>query len=215
MLLVLQISALTISCRRSKKFKLLKYLPIYISFGLAQNIFFLFSLLDLGLAFRLKYYKVNDYIIYIFTIIEITIFTLLYNSLFSINRKVTNSILLSLIIGYCLFLLLTNPITNDSLTTLYIIESTMLTFQCITYYINIFKSSKTLILSQDPIFWITTGLSFVMLGIMPFNLMQNYLMAQYPIPSERLQTVTYLAYCLFFTIIIKAYLCRQHFVDKS
>jgi hypothetical protein len=209
LLLLMQILTLTISIKFRKNNSTLKFLPIYLSLSLIQNLIFFASMLRFAHSTRAMLYTLNEYAIFLFTIIETMIFTLLYNRSFSHRRRIFNAILLGILAFYSFYLMMRDHTTTNLLTTMYFTESTILTLQCISYFTTVFKSPHTLTLSRDPLFWMSIGLSFVVLGMISFNLMHNYLTHEYPTTLERLQTIVYITYCIFFGTIIKAYLCNR------
>ncbi len=77
-----------------------------------------------------------------------------------------------------------------------------------SYYRRIIRNS-TVKLTQEPSFWIITGMTFLMICTLPYSLILDYVYSNYFDQYFLTFNIFYISYALLFIMIIKAFLCPQ------
>lgn len=207
--LLIAIVGLIISFNKSKG--ILKIFTFYFfAFVLTQTISFSVLVIHQSWSSAHKISKVLDLL---FTVLEFLIFiTLFWTIFFGKSKKLLILLTLGFIIIAAYFsyrdLSLVGSINQTSLEHLYIAQSLFLLVPCIIYYINVFSLKEPLPLLQDEYFWVITGLSFFIVCTLPFSYLMKYLRIEEWVLYKYLYSIVYLFYCLLFTMIIRAILCK-------
>ena len=147
---------------------------------------------------------------YAFTMLEFLIFFVFFKKVLSdvLYQKIVAVIcLLFMLLGGVLLIYETYANGMPGLKStffLFNVQAICLLIPCIFYYVEVFKSTHTLNLVQEPPFWIVTGLSFFLISTLTPSLFINYL------PDLAIIfTLFYIFYSLLFLMIIKGHLCKQ------
>jgi hypothetical protein len=162
-------------------------------------------------SFKIYFVYTDYYLDYTFTILEFLIFT----SFFRIYiRKIKN--LFEVLISSFLFIS-TTLVINDlisvghpvltSMNNLFTIQAIYILPGPILYFTSIFKTSPSLLLWQQPTFWVAVGTAFFMVCTLPCSLVINYLIENNYTLYKQLFSIFYIFYALLFFMIIKAFLC--------
>jgi hypothetical protein len=94
------------------------------------------------------------------------------------------------------------------LQTIFTIQASLLIVACVLYYIDIFTREPKLKLTDDPSFWVATGVVFFMLCTLPFSILGMYLVKTNFNLYVQLFAIFEVFYWILFLMIIKAYFCR-------
>jgi hypothetical protein len=137
---------------------------------------------------------------YIFTIIEYCIFAIL------LSRFIKLPVIRKYLIFSCFPFILIGIITWYSIpsfvkdiSTITSIEGVSLIPVCLYYFYELLNSPPFLKLTEEPPFWITTGILFLFICITPF-----YLVVDYFIKKPEMQFLDYLGYYLIILLLTKA-----------
>ena len=210
------IAALVISLVRRRQHPRLRHFPLYLA-----ALLLLFPLSYIGLAQTLKqdnqvksinYFFHYDYIV---TLIEFLVFIRFFRS--EIKHVIARKILQLLTVGFVayFFFELVNDnffyksISEQTQARVYTVESLILVLPCAFYFIEMFKDPMKSKLSEEPGFWIASGLSFFVLCTLPFSLAENFLRKNHPQTMLQMYSIFYVFYILLTLLIIRAYLCRR------
>lgn len=80
----------------------------------------------------------------------------------------------------------------------------------LTYYIKLFKDDSKEDLMKRPSFWIVTGIFFLALLSMPYNLISYYLVSKRPwFYEEFIMIIFYIPLSINYIFLTKAFLCRK------
>jgi len=202
--------ALLISLKQRKKYKILRWMPIYIvslmvvyasgSFiDKKQHPFFL---------------RICEYIDYAFTTIELVIFSIFYYQF--IANLIVKRLIIFLNIGFCLFSFYLFFSENGFYrspsqtikSTVYTVEGVILLAISLYYFIELFKKPFNLNLKNDPVFWISAGVFFFFACTLPYSLLENFINRNYYELFDPFYSIFYIFYILLFLMIIRAYLCK-------
>lgn len=213
MLILVLCIAFIISIKNRKKSKVLKFIPFYIMSliidFILSSIFFLTresnsqSKLFLG---------ISSYADYLFTLVEMTIFSHFYLQL--IYNRIAKKIIIFLNIFFLIFFIYKlledkdfyHHISEDTQSIVYTVEGIILLLICIFYFFELFSRTPHLDLKNEPVFWVSTGLLFFLACTLPYSLLENYIDKNYP--DYFLYSIFYIFYMLLFLMIIRAYLCK-------
>ncbi len=152
---------------------------------------------------------------YVVSLIELFVFLYYFHFIIQTKKLKFALGLIGLIIGMFfllrlfLLLLFTNSLTVTPLHNFYVIESLVLLFCCICYFVELFKSPPVLKLTDTFNFWVSSGLLFYLFGTFPITLITNYFFSTSTLLYENLFTIINIFYILMFLMIVRAYLCKQ------
>lgn len=195
---------LYLSLKYKHRLRILRLFPFYALASLLQNLLIIYCII-----FK-PYYSntISSYSIYCFILIEFSIF---YHFMFSLLQKSKKkSILYLLLLIFFISAIDAEREINLSLEipiSFYLINSTCLLLPCIFYIYEIFKTLPLVSLSNQPAFWIVTGILFLVTGTLPFFLLEKYVYKYISDYYDQICALNYVFYCLLFSLIIKAYLC--------
>jgi hypothetical protein len=151
----------------------------------------------------------------LFTVIEFLTFIIFFIKILdkSINKLIVKTInyvfLVSIFVIYTFEFISLPQLKLSTLQNLYSFQAICLLIPCFLYYLEIFKAEPILILTNDPKFWIVTGLSFFMICTFPFSLFTNYFKAKNPLLYNYMYSIFYIFYALLFIMISRSYLCKK------
>jgi hypothetical protein len=94
------------------------------------------------------------------------------------------------------------------LTTISTTSSVLMIFPSLYYFYELIKTPKVPELSQEPSFWIVTGILFLFLWITPL-----YLICRAMAKIPELKLIDYLAYILIIVLFTKASLCKSQSIQ--
>lgn len=204
-LLILCLITMVVGYINKCKFKHLQLFPLYALAAATQIVFFLTCIFFRAPTFRL----LGNYSTLIFALIELYIF---YNSLFQIIKnkyfKQSMHVMQIIFISFGLFLCLNFPHSDWVPASFNITNLVFLFLPCLFFFYEVFKTSASISLANQPSFWIVTGFSFMIVCTFPFYLLETYLIANMPNLYNQIYTLNYVFYCLIFLLICKAYLCK-------
>jgi hypothetical protein len=157
--------------------------------------------------------EISDYTDYIFTIIEYCCFAwFLKNHVNKVVFKISSLIFFSsALILYTYQIATTNNLQYAYTSILFTIQAITLLMNCISYFVIIFKNVPDLALTNEPHFWVVTGLTFFMVSTLPFSVYSYYLST---ILLANAFSIFFVFYSILFGMIIRGYLCKQ-IVTKS
>lgn len=143
------------------------------------------------------------------TVIEIFIFVFVIKSSFNNSRfsKVT-SVLPYVFLLYTLVILFSQPNTRSLqplLQNMFTLQACMLLIPCTFYYIELLTSKPVTPLSNQPLFWIVTGLTFCLLCTLPFSILGQYIVRSNIVLYLQLFSIYNIFYCILFAMIIKSF----------
>jgi hypothetical protein len=78
----------------------------------------------------------------------------------------------------------------------------------LSYFLNIFRRFQIVRLVHYPSFWISTGLGIFVISTLPFSIMTNYLFSEGSQLFDRLFSIFFVFYTLFFIMIIRGFFCK-------
>ena len=208
--------SLFISIKNNGKFAILNWFPYYTAslliVTLSRNVYvFLFPL-----ERRKQTVRIDHFIDHIFTLVEIIILGNFFMKIMvDVKKKriIRMTILLFVmffIYGLRFSLISLKDINRVGINMTYTAEAIVLIFFCSLYFHQIFKSEPTLRLTNEPSFWVSTGVLFFMCGSLPYSLLENYLINKYFEMGLKLYAIFYFFYVLFFLLIVRAYLCTPN-----
>ena len=148
-----------------KKFRILKYFPVYaVSFLIVMIINHLCT--NNHIPNRL--FPLSTYLDYFFTLVELVIFSHFYYQLVKSNILKTFIILSNLL--FVLFFILMGVsdknffekgISESTQSIVYTLEAIILLILCLCYFYELFRKLAIVNLKNDPAFWVSTGLLFL------------------------------------------------------
>jgi hypothetical protein len=183
----------------------IKIIPIYI----------LLVLLQLSIAYYEMFWSVNishgktsimNTSAYFFIAIEFLIFCRLI--WIAISNLTIKNIIVGLSILFPILSIIVWTETNSLFNALSVastLESLLLIPICLYYFFELLKKPPVLNLTQEPFFWIITGILFLVICLSPF-----YLAIGYFKPTPEMQIVDHIAY-----LILVALFTKSVIVDKS
>jgi len=191
-----------ISVRKRKKFPILRFFPIYFTLSLVQSsISELYNLGLLGFDHKVVNASINVFVCFEFFVITNFFFKL------RLSRGIQRTIIILFVVFYTFTIgIWTTKISFfASPYEIYILEALFTIPLSLTYFFFLFKDPPTKELVRDFTFWISTGILFYFTITLPFFLVWLRI-------DEKvyylLYTINYLSYAIFFSLIIKGYLCK-------
>ena len=207
--IVLGLIGINIGVKQRKKVLLLKF-SHYLFLSVIQSLFNCLLFFKWNRSQLLIIYEVNNYIILVFIICEVLIFGSLFLHVLKnkILKKCINifQFLFPILIVSLIILV---PISHKLFTAVYLAEAIFLIVPCSWYFIEMIREPVSLSPSSNSSFWVITGISFLLIVTLPYILIQDYIAEVNTRLFDKLQTLIYFAYCLFFAFIIKAYICES------
>jgi hypothetical protein len=211
-LIFVLIVSIFISLTRRKKFKILKYFPIYLFWLLAVLILNSVCLYPNSLCFYLLPFV--QYTDYFFTLVELIVFSNFFYRLIK-NYSLKKGIVVINIIFAIYFIYkgvfdvnFYLGISEATQAKVYTIEAVVLLIICLIYFFQLFRDLPFSNLRDEPVFWVSAGVLFFTAGTLPYSLLENYIVTNYFSFSFSLYSIFYVFYVLLFSMIIKAYLCK-------
>lgn len=102
------------------------------------------------------------------------------------------------------------PFTIKDLTAyISIANSIMVLIPAFYYFYTLFVEPPVKNLLQEPSFWITTGIAFLQAINIPIFLIENYLIKQFLTVWYSMYSISYIAYCILFILLIISLLCNR------
>lgn len=206
LLLVVNLVTLCIIYPNKNKFKYLNQFIYYLSISLAQT-----TVCFLCVIFKLPHsQEINNLSIYAFAGAELTIlYSLLTNLLKSkhfVNMIHAFKIIFILLLSYTL---LSTGLSENIPSTFTVVNYLLLAIPCVFYFYETFTEPPLISLSHQPAFWIIIGYLFMAICTLPFYLLENYISKYLPAHYHLFYNLNYIFYCLLFSLISKAFLCKQ------
>ena len=96
---------------------------------------------------------------------------------------------------------------NKFLLQLFTTQAIMLIIACIIYYVDLFNTEPVNRLIEQQSFWIITGVTFLMLGSLPFSFFAMTITLGTKLYAN-LYSIFNVLYCLLFVMIIKSYYAK-------
>jgi hypothetical protein len=189
---------------------MLKYMPVYtiaLIVALLSGDFFELNMLP-------KIVKHYSYYDYFFTLIELLVFShFFYLTLKTPRVKKTILITVGSFIPLFFYFLINDKsvfieISESTQSTVYTIEALILVIPAFYYFIELFKHPPKAILTNEPSFWVSTGILFFLICTLPFSLIENKLTKIDLALAVRLYAIFFIFYIILFIMIIRAYLCK-------
>ena len=211
-LLCVLIATILVSIKAKKRFKILRYFPVYtVSFLIAIIV----NRLSVTNHAPNKLFPLSTYLDYYLTLLELAIFSHFYYQLIQ-NRTVKMLIILSnlLFILFYVYMGISDKnfydkgITERTQSVVYTVEGVILLILCSIYFFELFKNLPVVNLKNEPVFWVSVGLLFFMACTLPYSLMENYIEKYDSDLSFTLYSLFYIFYTILFIMIIRAYLCK-------
>ena len=207
-IIVLGVAGVKIGLQQRKNIPLLKFLPAYFIISVIQSLFNCLNFFKWERAELEALYAANNYIILLFIICEAIIFGHLFihilkNKLIKQSLKIFTAIFPAVVVLLSFYI----PTAHELFTIAYIAEAALLAIPSAWYFYELVKTPPELNPAIDPRFWVVTGLSFLLIVTLPYIVIQDYIAETDTRLFDKLQTLVYFAYCLFFSFIIKGYMC--------
>lgn len=213
-LLIVLLISLLVALRNRKRHTILSNVEFYITgllFVYLSSYLEFFGIKEQELPYKISY---SFYLDYLFTLLEFVIFFDFFTTILK-TQKVTKLFIIikGLFIAYFFVELFFDyqfpqKVSEYTQARVYTVEAIILLIPCILYFVEIFRTLPYLKLTDQPSFWITTGLFFFLICTLPYSLLENYLRKYYHDIMMQLYSIFYLFYILFFVMIIRAYLCK-------
>jgi len=213
--LIVLIIVLIISLILRKKFKQLKYFPVYAITLLLDYLFLYLSYVAKDVEYHSDFFRgFSAYVDYLFTLFELIIFSHFYY--YVINAIIVKKLILIVNILFAIFFIYMAvndkyfypTISEPTQSIVYTVESIILLFLCSVYFLETFKKIPVVDLKNEPAFWISTGVFFFMACTLPFSLLENHIHKNYPNSLLTSYTIFHVFYILLFLMIFRAYLCK-------
>lgn len=206
------LATIVVSIKHKKKFRILKYFPIYAASFLIGLIF---NRLCTTNHVPNMLFPVSTYLDYFLTLLELMIFSHFYYQLVK-SHSLKTFIILSNSLFVLFFILMgvsdknfySKGISESTQSIVYTVEGIILLILCLFYFYELFKKLAVVNLKNEPVFWVSTGLLFFVACTLPYSLLENYMDRYYPNFSFMLYSLFYLFYTILFIMIIRAYLCK-------
>lgn len=207
--------ALFISVKNRKKFKHLKYFPVYILSLLLTSIFqYVYQVLK-DLKYPTKSFsEITEYVDFLFTLIEMVIISHFYYRLIK-NHKIKKLIIILNIFFIFFFIYMAiqdrkfyGTISHETQSIVYTVEAIIIFVFCARYFVELFKMLPLVNLRNEPVFWISVGILFFMACTLPYSLLENYIVKNYSDYILMSYSIFNVFYALLFLLVIRAYLCK-------
>lgn len=91
---------------------------------------------------------------------------------------------------------------------LYTTQVFLLLIPCFFYFRNLFKNTAVIDISNEPTFWISTGITFFLVCTMILSVIESFFLFQKPHILAKLYPIYYVFYILMFFMFFRAYLCK-------
>jgi len=214
-LIIILFITLIVAIKENRRSKMLTPLPFYIISLILVFISGAASTLSKYANYHYALFSgLATYIDYIFTSIEMIIFSSFFYKLLD-NRIIKKFIIVSnvLFCFYFIYMLVKDPefykeISEITQSKVYTVEGIILLIICLFYFIELFKKIPYQSLNREPVFWISAGLLFFLACTLPFSLLEVYIQTKLPDQISTSYSIFYVFYILFSLMIIKAYLCK-------
>jgi len=213
--LFLLIIVLILSVKLRKKFIQLKYFTLYAITLLFDYLFLYLSYVAGDLNYHRDFFRgLSAYIDYLFTLFELIIFSHFYYGVVNaISIKKLLLIFNILFLFFFIYMAITDKyfyqtISEPTQSIVYTVESIILIFPCSWYFIELFKKVPVVDLKNEPSFWISTGVFFLMACTLPYSLLENHIRKNYPNSLVTSYSIFHVFYILLFLMIFRAYLCK-------
>ena len=145
----------------------------------------------------------------IFTIIEFIIFSFFFLSI--LQSKAIKYLLIIFLIGFPLFCtyywLKINSVYNFPYT-ISVVEAFCFLVPCFFYFYEVFTKPPTYNLSRQPQFWITTGILFYFITMIPSFLIMEFLEDNWFL-FRNLGLIGFFSTSLLYSLIVKGFLCKN------
>ena len=210
------ILVLIVSLKHRKKFIPLKYFPFYATTLLLDDVFFYWYHIAEEANYHGDFFwGLSSYLDYLFTFVELIFFSHFYYHL-SYTQIIKKLILVFNVFFGLFFVYMAikdkyfyEGVSGVTQSIVYTVESIILLFLCSFYFIDLFKKLPVVNLKNEPGFWVSTGLMFFMACTLPYSLLQNKIMKNYPYSFfSTSYSIFDVFYVLLFLMIIRAYLCK-------
>jgi hypothetical protein len=208
----LAVIGFVVSLRRKQNYKLKPLIFFFLGYILLEIISSFVIGIQLHKPIRVKITIYSDFID---TIVEFLAFFFVIKNYVS-NKQIGKAvkfllpIFISLIIIYFLYYKINyNGLDQYFLQTVFTIQASLLIVACILYYVDLFTKEPKLKLTEDPSFWVVTGVAFFMLSTLPFSIFAMYLVKINFQLYIRLFIVYEIFYWILFLMIIRAYFCKS------
>lgn len=203
-LIVVCLTTALLGYYRKHKFVYLRLFPAYAMASAIQIVISLACVFFVIPTFQL----IINYTNVGFVIIEFFIF---YDLLFQIIRnkhlKRIMQLMQILFIILSTYIFVNYPIFPIPLL-FNIINSFLLLIPCLFFFYEVFNTTPSTSLANQPAFWIVTGFAFMIICTLPFYFLETFFLNNMPDLYNRICTLNYVFYCLLFFLICRAYLCK-------
>jgi hypothetical protein len=213
LMLVVELIALTIAIRHSKKNKFYLLFVFYIGFDLLFLLanFYLLSSTKIRPTFKYEFRVTTNSLI---GFVELWVYYYFFRSV--LNNKIISRVLKIVQVFYlCLVLLFLFTrlrfISDDYGYVSDLIEVLDFIFlipPCIVFYFELLNNKSKLQLFERPSFWIVTGIFFYALVSIPFYLLQKSLNVSHNLQRLLVVAFYYLPFILNILFLTKAFLCK-------
>lgn len=149
-----------------------------------------------------------NYIDYLFTFIEFLLFTYYF---YSINKNRNHKKILrylTIMFSITFFVFSFQLPSEQAVVRLYTTQVFCLLIPTFFYFKTLFKNTAIINISNDPSFWISTGIAFLSLCTMSLSLVETFFLSHRPDILVKLYPIYYVFYILMFLMFLKAYSCK-------
>lgn len=207
----LAVAGLIVSLKKKENDKLKPLAFFFLAYVLMESIGVINRATHLYKPLRIK---IALYVDLVVTIVEfLTFFSVIRNYITNDKIKKALTPLRPLFISattiyFIYYIIAYNLHDQYFLQIVFTIEALLLVVACSFYYIDIFTKKPKTELTQDPSFWVVTGVAFFMLCTLPFSMVGLYLVKVNFHLYVQLFAVFEVFYWILFLMIIKAYFCK-------
>lgn len=207
--------SLWIALKNRRKYRILRYIPVYIISFLLAIISIISAYIARSAGYSSEFFfSISDYLDYLFTLVELIIFSHFYYQI--INNSFLKKILIFLNLSFIAFFLqmafsdqnFYRRISNETQAKVYTVEGAILLLICFFYFIELFTKTRTVELKKEPTFWVSTGLLFFLTCTLPYSILETHFPEENFDFISRFYSIFYIFYIVVFLTIIRAYTCK-------
>jgi len=211
-LMVVLIFSILLAYKNRKKFKVLRYMPIYLIWLLIDMLLNSMCLRPNSLLFYIIPYA--QWVDYFSTLVELIIFSNFFYCL--IKNYILKKGIIAINIVFAFYFIYMGVIdentyygvTEATQSKVYTLEAVLLLLICLTYFFQLFKELPFSNAKDEPVFWVSAGILLFMTCTLPYSVLENYISIKYHHFSFSLYSIFYIFYIFLCFMIVRAYLCK-------